>query len=49
VRRLLRRGIAAFCAKRLNFRMLALHDMDRVTDAERKAHLSRVRKALAAL
>lgn len=46
VRRLLKRGIAAFCAKRLNFRMLALHDMDRVTDAGRKAHLERVRKAL---
>ncbi len=49
VRRLLKRGIAAFCAKRLNFRMLALHDMDRVTDAGRKAHLERVRKALATI
>lgn len=46
VRRLLKRGIAAFCAKRLNFRMLALHDMDRVTDAGRKAHLERVKRAL---
>lgn len=46
VRRLLKRGIAAFCARRLNFRMLALHDMDRVTEAGRKAHLERVRKAL---
>ncbi len=49
VRRLLKRGIAAFCAKRLNFRMLALHDMDRVTDAGRKAYLERVRKALATI
>ncbi len=49
VRRLLKRGIAAFCARRLNFRMLALHDMDRVTDAGRKAHLERVRKALATI
>lgn len=49
VRRLLKRGIAAFCAKRLNFRMLALHDMDRVTEAGRKAHLARVRKALATI
>ncbi|ENN89405.1 putative NAD(P)H oxidoreductase [Rhizobium freirei PRF 81] len=47
VRRLLKRGIAAFCAKRLNFRMLALHDMDRVTDAGRKAHLARIRNVLA--
>lgn len=49
VRRLLKSGIAAFCAKRLNFRMLALHDMDRVTEAGRKAHLARVRKALATI
>ncbi|MGV1790175.1 NAD(P)H-dependent oxidoreductase [Rhizobium sp. A37_96] len=49
VRRLLKRGIAAFCAKRLSFRMLALHDMDRVTEAGRKAHLARVRKALATI
>lgn len=49
VRRLLKRGIAAFCAKGLNFRMLSLHDMDRATDAKRKAHLNRVRKALSAV
>ncbi|MDC9808766.1 MULTISPECIES: NAD(P)H-dependent oxidoreductase [Rhizobium] len=47
VRRLLKRGIAAFCSKKLVFRMLSLHDMDRATEARRKAHLERVRKALA--
>jgi len=49
VRRLLKRGIAAFCSKRLNFRMLSLHDMDRATDAKRTAHLDRVRKLLSAI
>ncbi|MEF0939999.1 NAD(P)H-dependent oxidoreductase [Rhizobium sp. BR 362] len=49
VRRLLKRGIAAFCARRLDFRMLTLHDMDRIGEAKRRAHLSRVRNALAAL
>jgi hypothetical protein len=29
--------------------MLSLHDMDRATDARRKAYLERVRKALAAV
>ncbi|MEZ0002746.1 NAD(P)H-dependent oxidoreductase [Sinorhizobium fredii] len=43
VRRLLKRGIAAFCSKRLDFRMISLHDMDRATDAKRKRHLERVR------
>lgn len=49
VRRLLKRGIAAFCSKGLSFRMLNLHDMDRVTDAKRRAHLDRVRKLLSAI
>ncbi|NKK69286.1 flavodoxin family protein [Rhizobium leguminosarum bv. viciae] len=49
VRRLLKRGIAAFCSKRLNFKMLSLHDMDRATDAKRRAHLDRVRKLLSAI
>jgi len=48
-KRLLKRGIAAFCAKGLNFRMLALHDMDRATDAKRKAHLQRVRRLASSL
>jgi NAD(P)H dehydrogenase (quinone) len=46
VHRLLKRGIAAFCAKDVTFRMLSLHDMDRVTLAQRQAHLSRVEKAI---
>jgi NAD(P)H dehydrogenase (quinone) len=46
VRRLLKRGIAAFCAKNIDFRMFTLHDMDRTDDNRRKAHLERLRKAL---
>ena len=46
VRRLLRGAVAKLCAKRLNFRLLSLHDMDRTTDAARRRHLERVRKAL---
>lgn len=44
VRRLLKRGIAAFCAKNVDFRMLALHDMDRASAQKRSAHLARVRR-----
>jgi putative NADPH-quinone reductase len=43
VRRLLKRGIAAFCSKDVDFRMISLHDMDRATEAKRKRHLERVR------
>jgi NAD(P)H dehydrogenase (quinone) len=49
VRRLLRRGIAPLCAKRLNFRVLSLHDMDRASDADRGSYLEQVRKALRAI
>jgi NAD(P)H dehydrogenase (quinone) len=49
VKRLLKRGIGAFCAKSLNFKMISLHDMDRVTQAKREAHLMRIRRALAKL
>lgn len=49
VRRLLKRGIANFCSKRLVFRMMSLHDMDRANEAKRKAHLERIHKALAAV
>ena len=49
VRRLLKRGIAAFCSKRLDFRMLTLYNMDRISEAGRLAHLARVRNALAVL
>ena len=46
VRRFMRRGIAKLCSKRLSFRILSLHDMDRATDADRRRYLERVRKAL---
>ncbi|MFC5760036.1 NAD(P)H-dependent oxidoreductase [Rhizobium sp. GCM10022189] len=49
VRRLLKRGIANFCSKKLVFRMISLHDMDRATQARRRAHLERIRRALAAV
>jgi putative NADPH-quinone reductase len=49
VRRLLKRGIAAFCARKLDFRMIALHDMDRSTAEKRKAHLARIEKAISRL
>jgi len=49
VRRILRRAIAKLCAKQIDFRVLSLHDMDRTTDAKRKRHLARVRKALRAI
>jgi len=44
VKRLLKRGIAAFCAKRLDFRLVSLHDMDRIGEEKRKAHLLRVER-----
>ncbi|WP_455269420.1 NAD(P)H-dependent oxidoreductase [Rhizobium herbae] len=47
VRRLLKRGIASFCAKDVNFRMISLHDMDRVTPAQRTAHLAKIESAVA--
>ncbi|WP_349436661.1 NAD(P)H-dependent oxidoreductase [Pararhizobium sp. A13] len=47
VRRLLKRGIAAFCAKDVQFRMISLHDMDRVTAKQRAAHLAKIEKAIA--
>lgn len=49
VRRLLKRGIANFCSRRLVFRMMSLHDMDRANEAKRRAHLDRVHKALVAV
>nr|WP_314090788.1 NAD(P)H-dependent oxidoreductase [uncultured Shinella sp.] len=44
VKRLLKRGIAAFCAKGLDFKLVSLHDMDRIDDTKRRAHLLRVEK-----
>ena len=49
VRRILKRGVAAFCAKGVDFRMLAIHDMDRATDGKRKTFLSKVRDAFSTL
>ena len=47
VRRLLKRGIAAFCSRHVQFRMISLHDMDRVTAKQRTAHLAKIEKAIA--
>jgi putative NADPH-quinone reductase len=44
VKRLLKRGIGAFCAKGLDFRLVNLYDMDRISDAKRKQHLNRVKR-----
>jgi len=44
VRRLLKRGLIAACTKGADFRMLALHDMDRRKAADLKAHLQKVRR-----
>ena len=42
VKRLLKRGIAAFCAGKLDFRLVNLYDMDRVSEARRRTHIARV-------
>lgn len=49
VKRILKRGVAAFCAKSVDFRMLSLHDMDRATEDKRKRFLARVRAAISAI
>lgn len=49
VKRILKRGVAAFCAKGLDFRMLAIHDTDRATDEKRKTFLARVKVAFSSL
>ncbi|MDX3928208.1 MAG: NAD(P)H-dependent oxidoreductase [Shinella sp.] len=46
VRRLLKRGIAAACTRRADFRMFSLHDMDRASGDKRKAHLARIVRAV---
>lgn len=43
LKRILKRGVAAFCAKGVDFRMLAIHDMDRATEEKRKRFLARIR------
>jgi len=49
VKRILKRGVAAFCAKSVDFRMLTLHDMDRATEDKRKRFLAKVRTAFVTL
>lgn len=49
VKRQLKRGVAAFCAKRLDFRMLSLHNMDHTTDKSRRRFLDKVRTLVGAL
>ena len=49
VRRMLKRGVAAFCAKGARFRSFALHDMDRASEEKREAFLKKVRRAVATI
>lgn len=49
VRRILKRGVAAFCAKGARFRSFALHDMDRSSEARRAAFLRKLRRAVATI
>ena len=49
VKRILKRGVAAFCAKSVDFRMLEIHDMDRATEAKREGFLAKVRAAFASI
>lgn len=44
VRRILKRGLLPCCGKNTDFRMLALHDMDRRQEKHLRAHLERVRR-----
>jgi len=44
VRKLLKRGIAAFCAKGVDFRIVNLYDMDRADEGKRRAHVARIEK-----
>lgn len=49
VRRILKRGIAAYCGKRVDFRMTCLHNMDDTTQAKREQFLEKVRGQVSAL
>ena len=49
VKRILKRGVAYFCSKAVDFRMLSLHNMDQSTEAKRIRHLERVRSMVARL
>ena len=49
VRRILKRGVAKFCIRKPDFRMLSLHNMDQSTEARRARFLDRVRRVVGAL
>lgn len=49
VRRQLKRGIAAFCGKKVDFRMTCLHNMDDTTQASREQFLAKARSQVATL
>lgn len=49
VRRILKRGVAAFCGRRVDFRMTCLHNMDETTQAKRQQFLDKVRRQVSAL
>ena len=49
VRRQLKRGIAAFCGKKVDFRMTCLHNMDDTTQASREQFLAKARSQAATL
>jgi len=46
VRRILKRGVAKFCIRKPDFRMLSLHNMDQSTEARRARFLHRVRRVV---
>ncbi|MCB1446794.1 MAG: NAD(P)H-dependent oxidoreductase [Rhizobiaceae bacterium] len=49
VRRQLKRGIAAFCGRRVDFRMTCLHDMDNSSAEKRRGFLARIGRDLGKL
>lgn len=49
LRRILKRGVAAFCGKRVHFRMTCLHNMDDTTQAKRARFLEKVRSQVSTL
>ena len=49
VRRQLKRGVAAYCGRRVDFRMTGLHTIDKTTQASRERFLDKVRDKVAAL
>lgn len=49
VRRQLKRGVAAYCGKRVDFRMACLHSMDNTTQANREQFLDKVRRQIGTL